>query len=85
MKLRDAFDIFQELVLWDIPWGRSMRLRSPIKVCLSPVRSHIQRSKRGPAPPPPPLSKGLDDCPLLIARSESGIANLRDIEKVVHA
>ena len=30
IKLSEAFDVFQEHVLWDIPWGRSMRLRSAI-------------------------------------------------------
>ena len=30
IKLSEAFDVFQEHVLWDIPWGRSMRLRSAV-------------------------------------------------------
>ena len=30
IKLSDAFDVFKEHVLRDIPWGRSMRLRSAI-------------------------------------------------------
>ena len=30
IKLSEAFDVFQEHVLWDIPLGRSMRLRSAV-------------------------------------------------------
>ena len=30
IKLSEAFDVFQEHVLWDISLGRSMRLRSAV-------------------------------------------------------